>query len=470
MKYSEKQLRQAAMMAETYATEHLQTDAVHVFSPQFEHDMDVLLYRFANGKIVTDPVRMGWQYYTRRGVAAVLLGFLLTCVTMPEAVVAGYQRIIEAVEQFVLDDARTVLNEYTNISTATDFAIDETYLYYQGQQGEIYRRPLDNLRTESERLQLMTVDENYTFEGYAIGDLFEQNGNIYLYYYTGGGFMGSGHQYRLYPDGTVEEIFRGKYGFFDFGDFQIVSNETIHSLMPAPLIYIDEAGERELGDPEYFYRVGKADHTGTTLGRAQVSYWDGDLYALAFRYGEANKICRVNIKTGETTPLSQYATDNFELAGGKAYYACKYREDGTVEDDYHIKHLYMLNVKNGKETYVGTVKWDYYTQAMYYEPSENGVYYFDCDTEELIFYNSKKKTHTVINAGAKVENLYQQNNYVVAHFAESVTEGTAQLMVFDKTGTVYTSSDISDRATINTNGVMIYRIAGTNQLVKAELK
>ncbi|MBQ3120425.1 MAG: hypothetical protein IJC12_06080, partial [Peptococcaceae bacterium] len=75
----------------------------------------------------------------------------------------------------------------------------------------------------------------------------------------------------------------------------------------------------------------------------------------------------------------------------------------------------------------------------------------------------------IINAGAKVEQLYRQNGYVVAHFAES-TEGNARLMVFDKSGTVYTSHDASDRATINENGVMIYRLSGTNQLVKAELK
>ncbi|MBQ2994422.1 MAG: hypothetical protein IJD56_02880, partial [Peptococcaceae bacterium] len=274
---------------------------------------------------------------------------------------------------------------------------------------------------------------------------------------------------RLYPDGTVENLFHGKYSFFDFGDVLILANETIHSITPAQFTVIDKNGERQVGDPDYFYRMGKADDTGTTLGRAQMAYWDENLYALAFRYGETGRICKVNIDTGKTTPISQYATDNFELSGGKAYYACEYREDGTIEDNYRVKHLYMLNVKNGKEKYIGTVKWDYYNQQQYYEPSENGVYYFDNNTEELIFYNSKKNTNTIINAGAKVEQLYRQNGYVVAHFAEG-TEGNARLMVFDKSGTVYTSHDASDRATINENGVMIYRLFGTNQLVKAELK
>ena len=74
-----------------------------------------------------------------------------------------------------------------------------------------------------------------------------------------------------------------------------------------------------------------------------------------------------------------------------------------------------------------------------------------------------------INTGAKVTKLYRENDYVVAHFDEG-TAGCARLMVFDKTGTVYRSDEISDRATINENGVMIYRIAGTSQLVKAELR
>jgi hypothetical protein len=86
-----------------------------------------------------------------------------------------------------------------------------------------------------------------------------------------------------------------------------------------------------------------------------------------------------------------------------------------------------------------------------------------------MYFDSKKQTHTTINTGAKVTKLYRENDYVVAHFDEG-TAGCARLMVFDKTGTVYRSDEISDRATINENGVMIYRIAGTSQLVKAELR
>ena len=466
---TEKQLRRAARMAEEYQMSHLPQETAHEFSEKFERDMAILLQRFANGHVKTDRIRYGWRYYAKRSIVAVLLGAILTCIAMPEAVVAGYNRIIEVVERFVLDDARAIDDEYTNINAATDFVADAEYLYYQGKEGEIYRRPLANLTADSERLQLMTVDENYIFEDYAVGTLEEQSGHVYLYYYTGGAIMGSGHQFLMHPDGTVENVFHGKYDYFDFGNLQVLVNLTVHSLMPEPFTVIDKQGERTVGDEEYFYRSGRADDVGVTLGNAQMAYWNDTLYALAFRYWEQSHICTVNLKTGKTVPISHYPADNFELSNGKAYYACSYRADGTEEEDPYVEHLYMLNVKNGKETYVGAIKGQWYTNGDYYEPAEHGVYYYDCQTEALMYFDSKKQTHTTINTGAKVTKLYRENDYVVAHFDQG-TAGCARLMVFDKTGTVYRSDEISDRATINENGVMIYRIAGTSQLVKAELR
>ena len=53
MKFSEKQLRQAAALAENYAMNHLPSERPHDFSEQFEHNMDVLRYRFAKRIINT---------------------------------------------------------------------------------------------------------------------------------------------------------------------------------------------------------------------------------------------------------------------------------------------------------------------------------------------------------------------------------------------------------------------------------
>ena len=118
---TEKQLRRAARMAEEYQMSRLPQETAHEFSEKFERDMAILLQRFANGHVKTDRIRYGWWYYAKRSIAAVLLGAILTCIAMPEAVVAGYNRIIEVVERFVLDDARAIDDEYTNINAATDF-------------------------------------------------------------------------------------------------------------------------------------------------------------------------------------------------------------------------------------------------------------------------------------------------------------------------------------------------------------
>ena len=75
------------------------------FSEKFQKEMQALIYDVNANKVKQDKVRMGWQYYSKRGIAAVLLCFLLSCVIMPEAVMAGCQRLIEAVQ--------TVFREYT---------------------------------------------------------------------------------------------------------------------------------------------------------------------------------------------------------------------------------------------------------------------------------------------------------------------------------------------------------------------
>ena len=48
---------------------------------------------------------MGWQYHTRNGMVAVLLCFIMTFLVAPEAVIAGYQKLVEVIE--------TVVTEYT---------------------------------------------------------------------------------------------------------------------------------------------------------------------------------------------------------------------------------------------------------------------------------------------------------------------------------------------------------------------
>lgn len=107
MKLNEKQLRRAALLAQQrqqYQAWNARPEQ-HSFSASFEQTMQQLIHQLQQHQLAQNKAPMGWQYYMRNSIAAVLLCFLLACVTMPEAVMAGCQKVIQAVE--------TVFERYT---------------------------------------------------------------------------------------------------------------------------------------------------------------------------------------------------------------------------------------------------------------------------------------------------------------------------------------------------------------------
>lgn len=89
----------------------------HEFSEAFETELQEIMNQLGKGEIKPYKVSMGWQYYARHGLVAVLVCFLLTCIAAPQAVMAGYHKLIEVIE--------TVTEEYTLFrysTTATDKA------------------------------------------------------------------------------------------------------------------------------------------------------------------------------------------------------------------------------------------------------------------------------------------------------------------------------------------------------------
>jgi len=78
---------------------------VHEFSEAFETEMQEIIDKLDKGEIKPYKVSMGWQYYARHGLVAVLVCILLTCFAAPQAVMAGYQKLVEIIE--------TVVTEYT---------------------------------------------------------------------------------------------------------------------------------------------------------------------------------------------------------------------------------------------------------------------------------------------------------------------------------------------------------------------
>lgn len=108
MRLTEEQLRKAAIQAQKLELANLpdaKTCPRYEASADFEQYVEELMHQLEQGNLQPDAVRMGWQYYTKRSAAAVLICFGLACATMPETVLAACQRIIDIVEN--------VLEEYT---------------------------------------------------------------------------------------------------------------------------------------------------------------------------------------------------------------------------------------------------------------------------------------------------------------------------------------------------------------------
>ena len=132
------------------------------FSPAYAQKMEQLIEALKHGQLPQATASMGWQYYIRRGAAAILLCFLLACVTMPEAVMAGYQRMLETVQEIcelytqvrynshVTDNAQFVPLQPTYLPDGLEkvnrrdreFGID---LLYMDQRQEKYFKVYQNL-------------------------------------------------------------------------------------------------------------------------------------------------------------------------------------------------------------------------------------------------------------------------------------------------------------------------------------
>lgn len=68
------------------------------YSEEFKRKMEEVLLEEKTGKIRAAEHFMGWQCYIERGLAAVMIFFLLICVMLPETVQAGYHKFAEVVE------------------------------------------------------------------------------------------------------------------------------------------------------------------------------------------------------------------------------------------------------------------------------------------------------------------------------------------------------------------------------------
>ena len=154
-KISEKELRQAAVQAEAYLQAQLPApeSCTDHGSAQLEQTLQKLLAQVQRGEITPAPLHMGWQYYTRNSAAAVLLCFLLACITMPEAVMAGCQTVIQAV--------KSVLVEYTEFHYTSTAPADTKFVPLQF--GYLPEGLVETEREENETELFLSFDKDNTY-------------------------------------------------------------------------------------------------------------------------------------------------------------------------------------------------------------------------------------------------------------------------------------------------------------------
>jgi len=129
MRFTEEELRRAAVRVQERQLAMLppKEACTDRFSPAYAQKMEQLMSAMKRGNIRQAVASMGWPYYMRRSVAAILLCFLLACVAMPDAVMAGYQKMLEAVQKVY-----EIYTEYRydyDVTSGTEFTpLQPTYL------------------------------------------------------------------------------------------------------------------------------------------------------------------------------------------------------------------------------------------------------------------------------------------------------------------------------------------------------
>ena len=129
MKFTEEELRRAAVRVQEKQLAALPAPetCTDTFSPAYVQKLQQLNEELKRGQLAQAVAPMGWQYYTRRSIAAILLCFLLACATMPEAVLAGYQKMLETVQEIC--ELYTQLRYNSHLTGNTQFVpLQPTYL------------------------------------------------------------------------------------------------------------------------------------------------------------------------------------------------------------------------------------------------------------------------------------------------------------------------------------------------------
>ena len=176
-----------------------------------------------------------------------------------------------------------------------------------------------------------------------------------------------------------------------------------------------------------------------------------------------------DLSNGKMAKVLPQSIDSYSYDSDTIYYF-QYEPTGERPLSTDSGSLSVLDLTTGQSKVLATVTT--LNEGIHYISTANGVYYRPDGTDGLCFWNKHTGTSEKINSGAIVTDAYSQNGYVIAHFAET-PQNPYRLMVFAPSGKtmkqVCSTADVSDKAVINENGLLVYRLSGTNQLVVTQL-
>jgi hypothetical protein len=299
-------------------------------------------------------------------------------------------------------------------------AASKQYIYYQGMKGQIIQAPLSD-PTKTKTIYQLPNDDMY----YNISNLYVENGEVRLFYHTGGAVMGSDHILSLNDDGSVTELQNGYNKVKTFGDKVFI---YWTGGAPGPGELYRKIGEEYIpvGDPDYLY--GWAWQTDSNGGRGGSGsddvVLDGEnLYILAFNMKEGatekNGVYRININTNETVRMSRREAMGFRREGDYLYYVsegalCRISmKDGN---DEFVKQLTQPSAEFGHFAILGG--------KCYWENYETRTLYDD---------DGKSVNDGAILEGMKVAG--DENEYLICTFAET-EQSKYRIMILDASGAV----------------------------------
>ena len=121
-KLTDREIEEACRLLSAYEVATIPPEDAYrdIRSADYTAYMDDLIAKSEAGVLRAPDVPMGWQYYTRKAVAAALIAALLAGIAMPERVMAGYRWLVEVVEQF-FEDRKTTYRYTSNADEDVEF-------------------------------------------------------------------------------------------------------------------------------------------------------------------------------------------------------------------------------------------------------------------------------------------------------------------------------------------------------------